>query len=232
MLKHYLSKAKESFDKPCMKDQNNVVHLAEFINNQEEIVSIEDNHQFKDLSVPDSNIIKRAIAFGIDLMAIIMVKSAIHVAYGVFINEFMIPVSYAKRLDLAMGPHVLHLLTFALIYTTYFLYTSFILNGKTLGKMTMKLRVINELYITDRKQESYELDLKASTKRAIGYLLCFLSFGVFFVFNFSSEDKRGLSDYLSGSRTVSDDWLTQFEEFKTHESEHVFIDIQDLDQVA
>ncbi len=59
--------------------------------------------------------------------------------------------------------------------------------------------------------------------------MCYLSFGTFFIFNFSSEDKRGLPDYLSNSRTVSDDWLKSMLEKKQYEAEVVSIDIRSLD---
>ena len=104
------------------------------------------------------------------------------------------------------------------------------MNGKTLGKMAMGLTVIKENYVHNMKEDQIHLTLSESAKRAAGYLGCLLSFGVFFVFTFASEDNRGLADYLSGSRTVSDKWLKQMQEFKETQQEQVIIDISRLDR--
>jgi uncharacterized RDD family membrane protein YckC len=136
----------------------------------------------------------------------------------------------SQKLDEINGNLVLHAVIFVAIYWSYFLYTTYVLDGKTLGKMTMGLRIINENFLQDFDQLDYKISLQNSLRRSMGYLICYLSFGTFFIFNFSSEDKRGLPDYLSGSRTVSDNWLNQMLEKKQYSTEQVTIDIQALDK--
>ena len=182
----------------------------------------------KNFSLTPPNLLgKRMIALGVDIATIALIKTSLHGAYAIFVSNFLAPLSQGRKLRLIEGDISLHLVTFLIIYSAYFFYTTFVLNGKTLGKMTMGLRVIDENYILKDDQITYSLDLKHSFKRALGYLICYLSFGSFFIFNFSSEDKRGLPDYLSNSRTVSDDWLNHFKFLKEQNiAEVIYIDIE------
>lgn len=215
-----------------MKDETNVVHLSDFTHKNKELKILNESKILTKLSKPETHLVRRIFSFGIDLLTIMVLKSSIHVAYAVFINELMSPLSFQKKQALINGSMPLHLMTFMAIYFTYFFYTSFILNGKTLGKMAMNLTVISEHFIYNREETDYHLSLKECARRAFGYLFCFMSFGIFFIFNFSSEDKRGLADYISGSRTVSDDWLAKAIETKKYDHEHVYINIEELKESA
>ena len=117
---------------------------------------------------------------------------------------------------------------FMTVYYSYFLFCSFVLEGKTVGKMVFALRVINDHFIHDVDEKNYKLTLSQAAKRAFGYLTCYLTFGIFFIFNFASEDKRGLADYISSSRTVSDRWLKEMIEYKLHQREQLSIEISSL----
>ncbi len=212
-----------------MKNNEKVVYLTDYIENDQEISTITPHNKVEHAHGPDTHLTKRIIAFGIDLASIMIVKTSLHTAYAIFINQFFSPINGHQRAQIIQGSLRCHALTFIAIYTSYFLYTSFILDGKTLGKMTMGLRVIDEGFIQDHNQEEYRMTFQNSIRRSIGYLMCYLSFGTFFIFNFSSEDKRGLPDYLSNSRTVSDDRLKSMLEKKQYEAETVSIDIRSLD---
>lgn len=208
-----------------MENENKVVYLTDYIATNQTISTVPKKVNLID---PKGHLIKRIVSFGIDLVAIGLIKMSLHGAYAVFINQFLSPLNFKQRAALINGNLLLHVTIFIAIYTAYFLYSSFVMEGKTLGKMTMGLRVINEGFVQDSSQMSYNLSLKNSVRRSMGYLLCYLSFGTFFVFNFSSEDRRGLPDYLSGSRTVSDEWLQSMLEHKQFDAEVINIDIKSL----
>ncbi len=212
-----------------MNDENKVVSLTDYIERQEEIKTLSNKSKPLDLTVPNPHLVKRGISFMIDFMAVGIIKTAIHGAYAVFVNQFLAPVSYSRQLSLVEGNMLLHVSIFVALYFSYFLYCTVVMEGKTLGKMAMGLKVINEEFYLEATSNNYHISTSNALRRALGYVLCYLSFGTFFIFNFSSEDKRGLPDYLSSSRTVSDQWFEQTLDFKLHASEQVVIDIQSLE---
>lgn len=215
-----------------MTDSNKIIYLTDYIAEKKSITTMDYYGSAIELSAPKPELFKRSIALGIDFFTILLLKTMTHTTYALFINEFMAPLGDAHKSNLMEANTTVHLSTFMLIYYAYFLFNSYVLSGKTLGKMALGLRVVREDYINNMSEKNYELTLRDCFRRATGYLLCYLSFGTFFIFNFSSEDKRGLPDYISNSRTVSDKWLYQMQEFKAHQLEQVRIDIKSLELVA
>lgn len=207
---------------------NNVVYLIDHIKDQEMITTLDDHHQFLNLAEPSGHIMRRVIALGIDFMTIGLIKSSLHGAYAIFVTDFLAPLNGHKQMSLIEGNLNVHILSFILVYWCYFFYTTYIMSGKTLGKMAMGLRIINEDFVKQPQVMHYEPSIEAAIKRSLGYVMCYLSFGTFFVLNFSSEDKRGLPDYVSNTRTVSDLWLAQMLEHKEFNQEHIVIDIKEL----
>jgi len=215
-----------------MESKNKVVYLTDYIHKNKNIKTLGPENIPVNLAKPHSNLIKRTWALGIDLLSISLINTGIHTSYALFIQEFLGPVHQIQKMDLVNGNMALHSMVFVSIYWVYFLYCTYVLNGKTLGKMSMGLRVVNESFFTSAIEMNYTLDFRNSFRRALGYLVCYLSFGTFFIFNFSSEDKRGLPDYLSKSRTVSDTWLAQMLAHKGSPQEVVLINIHALEKAA
>lgn len=215
-----------------MKNEENIIYLSDYVKNTEKVKIIDQLD--KDFSAinPKTHLIKRGLALVIDLCTIGLLNVGLHNGYALFVSEFLKPLNYESQLHLIQGNLSLSIGIFLVTYFTYFFYCTFILSGKTLGKIALGLKVIKEDFVHNMQDNSYELDLKDSFHRAAGYLLCYLSFGVFFVFNFASEDKRGLPDYLSNSRTVSDAWLKQMLEYKVSQQEHITINISELKRAA
>lgn len=211
-----------------MNNSQKIIYLHDYITKKKNIVPLTNNKNEWNLSVPNSSLYLRGVAFIIDLLTISLIKVSIHSAYALFLNQYFAPVNNGHKTILLEGNIILHLSLFLIIYFSYFLFTSYILNGKTLGKIAMGLKIINDDFVTNPKSLIHELTLQQCFKRSFGYLLCYLSFGTFFIFNFSSEDKRGLPDYISSSRTVSDSWLNAMSEFKNHQAEIITIDIKSL----
>lgn len=213
-----------------MKEENNVLSLQDYINHKETV----DQHQsFEPIqAVPKSELVARAMAFGIDTFIILLVNYAVHAAYALFVNQFLHPLNSQSKMlffDTQIG---LSLSIFLILFGSYFVYTGVVLGGKTIGKMVFKLSVINENFVVNHLENTHQVTIKQSVQRAIGYLTCYLSFGTFFIFHLASEDNRGISDYLSGTRTVSDEWLAKMLEHKAYAAEEVTIDIRSLDKAA
>ena len=115
-----------------------------------------------------------------------------------------------------------------MLFAGYFLVNALIFEGSSVGKKLMGLVVINEDFTNSHIDKTHELNFMQSVQRTLGYVLCYLSFGTFFIFHFSSEDRRGLSDYLSNSRTVTTSWLKLMLEHKEFAAEVITIDIESL----
>lgn len=215
-----------------MNNENKVVHLVDYIEQNKKIESVSADKLIPILGQPGPLLLKRGLAFMVDMMAIGLLKTSLDAGYGLFINQYLSPFNSATKYGLTQSNIALHLSVFVMVFLGYFLFTTAVMNGKTLGKLVMKLTIINELFVQNHFEESHELSYSQVFQRSIGYVLCYLSFGTFFVFNFSSEDKRGLSDYLSNTRTVNDEWLSQMLEHKEFSAQEVQIDIASLDQAA
>lgn len=215
-----------------MNNENKVVHLVDYIEQNKKIESVSSDKLIPILGQPEPLLLKRGLAFMVDIMVIGLLKTSLDAGYGVFVNQYLSPFNSATKLGLTQSNIALHLSIFVMVFLGYFLFTTAVMNGKTLGKLIMKLTVINELFVQNHFEESHELNFSQVFQRSIGYVLCYLSFGTFFVFNFSSEDKRGLSDYLSTTRTVNDEWLSQMLEHKEFSAQEIKIDITSLDQAA
>ena len=215
-----------------MDNENKVVHLVDYIEQNKKIESVSTDQIIPILGQPEPLLFKRATALMIDIMVIGLLKTTIDTGYAVFVNDYLSPFNTATKLGLTQSNIALHLSVFITVFLGYFLFTTAVMGGKTLGKFVMKLTIINELFVQNHFEEGHELKYSQVVQRSIGYVLCYLSFGTFFVFNFSSEDKRGLSDYLSNTRTVNDEWLNQMLEHKEFSAQEVQIDISSLEQAA
>lgn len=211
-----------------MKDNHSVIHLADYLEDSNKISIIDQRESDFSALLPKSNLIKRGFALTIDMAVIGLLYTGLVNGYSLFVAEFLGPINYQGQYDLIQGNLFFSLSVFIPLYFSYFLYCTFVMDGKTIGKMATGLKVIKEEFVHNMDVMEYELSLKDSFRRASGYLLCYMSFGIFFIFNFASEDKRGLPDYLSGSRTVSEKWLNQMLEQKAAMDEQVIIDISVL----
>ncbi|MBD65015.1 MAG: hypothetical protein CME62_07395 [Halobacteriovoraceae bacterium] len=215
-----------------MKKEAEIINLAEHIQNNMPIESGNFDQSTRLSLTPEANLSSRIWAFGIDLMFVFFLNYCVYSAYAVGL-EFLFPtLSNAAKLELLGGSLGLNIGVFMVSFWTYFFYSTFVMSGKTLGKKIFGLSIISEDFVLNHQEMTYKLSLKQCAQRATGYLVCYFSFGTFFVFNFASEDKRGLSDYLSGTRTVDDQWLHSTLEHRRYSAEVIRIDVRSLDKVA
>ena len=212
--------------------ENNVVILSEYIQARKELQTFNDK-EFEYFDIKDDKItLRRLTAFCADFFIVLMLFNMIQVSYAAFVDNILVPLSYTQKSDLISGVTVVNVFIFAFIYMTYFFFTNFVFNGKTLGKKWMEIKTINEDYIYFQNVDDHQLSASQSLRRALGKFLCYISFGTFFILNVINEEKRGIADMISKSRVVSDEWFEAFEANKHHDLENVKIDVNSLDRVA
>lgn len=214
-----------------MKKQNNLIQLSHYIEQRKKIVPIDFYAQAQ--SIENQKILtKRFWAFTIDILSILLIKTAIDISYTVFIKNFYFFLSIKQQNHLAFGNLPLQWSVTMIIFWTYFVFCHYTLEGKTFGKMFMKLRTINDEFIFNQEVQDYTPSLSCALRRTFGYFVCYISFGTFFSFSFFSEDQRGVPDYFSGTRTVSDEWLFGMIHHKQYQSQVINISIRSLQNVA
>lgn len=211
-----------------MNEKNNVINLLDYANTKKELKPFNGTSSDFQSQKPAANLVARGAAFFLDIAAIGLIKSSVDAAYYLFISEFLGVFNKSAIIMKTQQNIPLQILSYLLVFSAYFFFTNFVLEGKTLGKKVMGLTIIPESFVTVEDDQNISLNFKQCFYRVLGYNLCYLSFGTFFIFNFSSEDKRGLADYLSGTRTVTDEWLFEMQDLKESAKEVVIIDIQSL----
>lgn len=211
---------------------NNIIQLVDHISSKEEVSTFNpvDIGYFK---IENDKITqKRIYSFIIDFSVVMLINAAVHVAYSLFIKNFMFILNVKQQGHLITNNLPVQLSIFMLIYTTYFFYSMYALNGQTIGKMVYKLTTISDEFAFDETVNTYSPTLSQAWRRTFGYLACYLSFGTFFLFSFMSEDKRGAPDYFSQTRTVSNEWLDGMVAYKNITHQEVKIAINSLEKAA
>lgn len=215
-----------------MNNDKNVIHLADYITQEAKIEDFDISKPLPQLGHPDSLLIKRGAALALDFSIVLTFNAALHTSFAVFVNEFFAPFSNTFKAGLTTPNMAYYASIFMVLFAGYFLVSALILDGGSIGKKVMGLKVINENFTNSHIDQNHELNFMQALQRSLGYVLCYLSFGTFFIFHFSSEDRRGLSDYLSNSRTVTDSWLKLMLEHKEYAAHVVTIDINSLNEAA
>jgi uncharacterized RDD family membrane protein YckC len=214
------------------KEKNNVISLVDHLKSQEEIETFNpaDIGYFK---IQNDKIMQRRVySFITDFSVVMLLNTAVHVSYSVFVKNFMFVLNIKQQGHLIANNLPVQLSIFMLIYTTYFFYSMFVLNGQSVGKMVFKLKTVTDNFIFEENQKDFTPSASQAWRRTFGYIACYLSFGTFFLFSFMSEDKRGVPDYFSQTRTVSNEWLEGMIAYKEHNRHEVKIDIVSLDKAA
>jgi uncharacterized RDD family membrane protein YckC len=213
-------------------NKTNVIDLAQFAQKKAAIPTF-NPHEAQYIDIKKDKISQRRIySFIVDFAIISVINTSIHVTYSLFVQNFFLLFNETQKAELVQNNLPLQVSVFILIYTTYFLYGMFVLNGQTPGKMLFKLRTIKDDFIYNEQELNHALNLSSAWRRSFGYLMCYSSFGTFFLFSLMSEDKRGFPDYFSNSRTVSEEWLGAMLAYKQYSHEEIRIDISSLAKAA
>ncbi|MCO4754014.1 MAG: RDD family protein [Bacteriovoracaceae bacterium] len=212
--------------------KNNVVKLVDFINAQK-IPSTSDVEELDAFPLSKEKIIlRRMFAFLCDFVCILTLKNMLYFSYAMFVANFLLPLTSAQKSTMIKMGNGWEVAIFTVVFFSYFLYCNFSLGGRSLGSHLMKLNVIDEKYPFDSEQEVWQPSFMQALKRTLAYMACYMSFGTFFFLSLLHEEKKGIPDFFSATRVVSDEWLKGFQACKRVDQEQVRININSLEKAA
>ena len=211
-------------------EKYNVVKLIDYINSQKVPEEV-DHYEFFPLS-KEKTTLRRAFAFICDFSCVLMINMMILISYATFVSNFFLPMNPTQKVSLLQMSPLMSFGIFTAVYFTYFFYCGYVLNGKSLGCHLMKLNMIDEDYPNNPESVDYQPSFMQALKRSLAYTACYFSMGLFFFLSLLHEEKRGIPDFFSKTRVVSDEWLKSFEALKDGQKEHVSIDIESLKVAA
>lgn len=193
-------------------EDNNVIDLVKILQQKKEIIF--DAAPYHDHSGKVPNQWRRIFSFAIDFIAILFIKTLVDISYAGFVNSFLYFLSYSQKSALINMDMITHFSLFSIIFITYFTFCLYAFEGKTIGKKMLGLNIASEHFFNTQLQKDHTLQLKSCFYRALGYYFGYLSFGLLFTFSLISDDSRGIPDYISQSRSVTDDFISKQKDFK------------------
>lgn len=207
--------------------ETNILKLTDYLKTKNKVKTF-DRHFFSKKEISDKkHFASRFFAFAIDLFAVFVLKKIIMTSYQSFLLSYFYQIPTGTQKALIGGTSHLSLSLSILLFTTYFVLTPYLFEGKTLGLKLLNLRVVNKKFY-EGMDENFLISLKESLHRANAYLLGFLSLGLFTFIPFLTHDKKGLPEIFSKTFIISE------EDFEAHihnqslNNEVVYIDIESL----
>lgn len=164
---------------------------------------------------------KRTYAFLIDLYAIVLIKILMTLSYTSFFKAFFFQLPLGKQKAMLQNIQSVDLMLTPIVFFTYFLFSYFAGDGKTIGKLILKLSVASK----DLKP-NYIPNFKESFMRSFGYCLNYLSLGTLFLVPFFRKDGRGIPDMISKTSVYFDEDIKAF--FSNNEENVISIDLSSL----
>lgn len=146
---------------------------------------------------------KRTYAFLIDLYVIVLIKVIMTLSYTTFLKAFFFQLPMAKQKMMLENLQVADMMVTPVIFFTYFFFSYFAGEGKTIGKIFLKISVVNH------SQSS--LTLKESFMRSMGYGINYMTAGLLFLLPFFRKDARGIPDMISKTMIKMDEELVKVE---------------------
>lgn len=142
---------------------------------------------------------KRAIAYGLDILLIGMISAMVHFAFFALYKNLiptfgLVPLEGKSPWLIVATKQFLRIV----VFTAYFTLSYWYLNGRSLGKLACKIRIIINSELNE------EWSLSEAFLRAACYQASYLIFGLGFLLPLWREDKKCLHDLLSKTSVVSD----------------------------
>jgi uncharacterized RDD family membrane protein YckC len=182
----------------------------------------------QDVLEPRKIFFKRMGAFFIDLITISFLHSTLFAAYRVFVDSHLYFLTSSSKDNLVESVQMIEIPILFLVFLTYFTLTLYIYQGKTLGKMIMKISTIHQDFLQEYGELNYMLSFQQCYRRALAYAFCYLSVGTLFAVSYFTKGQRGLPDFMAQSQTILDKDLENFIQMKTAQDE-VQINVENLD---
>lgn len=167
-------------------------------------LSVSSKERFQRFS-PRGILQKRMISFAVDITVIAFIKFIVTVSYASFVKTFFYQLNLESQINMIQGLSALDTFNTLLIFSSYFTFSHFWGDGKTVGKMITRTTVVNNKFIHEFSENSTNLNFRLSMLRMIGYLSSYVLLGLPFIFAFFRKDGRSWPDFISRSQTLDDD---------------------------
>lgn len=154
---------------------------------------------------------QRIYAFSIDLFAILSLNKVLTLTYMAYLEQFAWPM-YRTLSD---GEHLIQeaeILTLLILYSSYFLASLYLSQGKTLGKTLIGLRVVGD-------ESLGQISIKQCFMRSLGYTLCYMGGLLLFALPFLNRKNKGVPDWLSHTHVISEKQWQQLILFHHHQQQ-------------
>lgn len=213
-----------------MSNENKIVDLKQYLEQKIPASKLVESES-SEFNPSDINI-KRALAFGIDLMAIGTLKAITTYSYALYLRTFFYELDLIHQVQMMRTLKYVDIgVTFAL-FLGYFIISNLLMQGSTIGKKYMKIVTVNNSYIKDINNWHFETSIGQSFKRILGYMACYASFGVLFALPFIRSDKKSLSEMFSKTTVMSTDDFHQLFIMKSKASEQKVVNFSHEKKVA
>ena len=147
---------------------------------------------------------KRAYAFTMDLVTIVLITESLVYSYVGFLKHFLIDINMNIETRLL----TLDSLVFMGVFWIYFFLSMYLGEGATPGKFAMGLRV-HSPHKTDT-----HLSLKESLLRTTAYFLCYFTGAVLLALPYFTRNKKGIPDWASKTHVIS---VSEFNQLRSLE---------------
>ena len=175
---------------------------------------------------PKSILQKRMISFAVDITVIAFIKFIVTVSYASFVKTFFYQLNLESQINMVQGLSALDTFNTLLIFASYFTFSHFWGDGKTIGKLITRTTVVNSKFIHEYDHQHTDLNFRLSMLRMIGYLSSYVMLGLPFVFAFFRKDGRSWPDFISRSQTLDDDDIQKLHMLKLGDESDQQLDLE------
>lgn len=141
----------------------------------------------------------RTYAFIVDLYAIVIFTNFVCFTWMAFINKYISNLAISNKSMAKLIFSGSYNLSLAIIFTSYFFFSYYLAQGRTLGKMLFKLKVCAS---HDRNRD---LTAWEALTRSVGYLFCNFLFFLPFATVYLRKDSKSIADFISNTYVLRED---------------------------
>lgn len=147
---------------------------------------------------------KRFYAFFADIFIIGMIDKVLWISYFSFANEKFQFIPHQIKSSLFSPEQKFKLAIMMTVFSSYFLFSLFIGEGKTIGKHIFGLRVLS------KEGSPYELSFMEAFMRTTGYLTCYTFMFLPFITSYLRKDMKSLPDFFSQTEVLTDQEFSEY----------------------
>lgn len=134
---------------------------------------------------------RRSTSFVFDLIVIMIFNKICMISYTLFLEKYFVTVPKPVQKYLLTRLNKLEIITFAIIFTGYFTFCNYMMDGQTVGKVIFHLKIKN--------YNNSHLTLKEALLRSVGYFVCYFTGSFLFLFPWFNKERKGIPDWISNT---------------------------------